>query len=646
MKHRIYVSPCGCGLLDGSSAANAVCGIASAVDAARSVDGDCEIYLLPGEYVLQETLRLDERDSGTSFVGENAVVTSAVTLGKGQDAGGGIVRFDVPADAQFTRFFINGELRERTRYPENGHLTPLKAPLRLDGWANNMEGEDLEQLSKKLLYFTPGDIPAEIYREEDVEFVVLQFWMEARLYLDKLDREKGEALFKTGSWRSLSWSFGYYLENIREGLSSPGRWYHDRGENYVYYRLRDGECAECICASYPGLKTLVEVSPSEGCDDFVHDISFSGITFDCTNANTAGQGCYYAQAELHAPQSVIFANTVNGSFEHCTFRNLGGCALWLRKGSRDWNIERCEFSHCGAGAVRIGQEGRPAKLSEKAGRVRFVNNRIADCGEFYLGSAGIWIGQSGYNLIAHNDISGPLQWAISVGWNWCIFPLNESRGNRIEKNFVHELGTGELGTHGAIYVLGVSPETKLDGNYIRNVYSTPYWGGGEGIILDNGCSGVVIQNNVVVNASAGGWGCNFDSFGNVIRNNIFCFGEKFQLTRYGDPPSTPNPPPNGEVFSQNIVLWKNGPLFYEKEWYSYRTFWDYNLYWCTEGEVDFMGMTHDEWKERGLDVHSVIADPLLADPENEDFTFGDNSPAFDIGFEKIAIDDVGIIQEL
>ena len=641
MKRKIYAAPGKLGRGDGTSPENAAGGLGRALELSREIKEDTLIVLLPGEYRLTSALRLDERDGGTEFTGEGAVVTGAAPVTGWREADDGIVCADVPADARFTQFFVGGERRERARFPESGMLTPGSAPARRSGWAN--DAPDGRETGNRLLYFDPADIPADLYRPEDIEFIVLQYWMEARLYPERIDREKGEILFRAGSWRPLTWSYGYYLENVREGLCAPGSWYHDRAENRVYYHLKDGESADDLRASYPLLRRLIEISPAEG--KTVSGLRFSGITFTGTDGHAGGE-CYHSvQAELNAPAAVRAVRAENAAFVRCSFSGLGGWALWLGEGCSDDGVERCAFRRCGAGAVRIGEIERPADKAALSEHNAVSNCRIESCGEFYLGSAGIWIGQSGHNTISHNDISGPLQWAVSVGWNWKVFPLNRSRANRIEKNLVHDLGTGVLGTHGAIYALGVSPETVIEGNLIRNVRASDKWGAGEGIILDNSCSGITVQNNIAANAHAGGWGCNFDCFGNVIRNNIFAYGETYQLTRYGDLPDTPDPPPNGEVFSQNIVIYDSGTLFKEGSWSSYRTFWDYNLYWRENGEVGFMNGSFDDWKARGLDAHSLTADPMFADPKNGDFTLPPDSPAFKIGFEPFSLDDVGILPE-
>jgi hypothetical protein len=42
----------------------------------------------------------------------------------------------------------------------------------------------------------------------------------------------------------------------------------------------------------------------------------------------------------------------------------------------------------------------------------------------------------------------------------------------------------------------------------------------------------------------------------------------------------------------------------------------------------------EEWQALGHDVHSIFADPLLADPENGDFRLSPQSPAFRLGFKE------------
>ena len=164
------------------------------------------------------------------------------------------------------------------------------------------------------------------------------------------------------------------------------------------------------------------------------------------------------------------------------------------------------------------------------------DNRFVGAGQVYLGSPAVWIGQSSHNLVAHNEISGPLMWAISVGWTWSYFPLQRARDNVIEFNHCHDIGTGAARRRTAPHALGTSPGTVIRNNYVHHVQCSSFWqGAGEGIILDNGCSGILVENNVVHDAVAGGFGTNFNCFGNIVLNNIFAYGRGYQLTVYGDP---------------------------------------------------------------------------------------------------------------
>ncbi len=112
-------------------------------------------------------------------------------------------------------------------------------------------------------------------------------------------------------------------------------------------------------------------------------------------------------------------------------------------------------------------------------------------------------------------------WAISVGRRWSYFPLPRARDNIIEFNHCHHVGTGVLGSHCAIYAPGTSPGTVIRNNYIHHVFHSERWkGAGEGIILDNGCRGILVENNIVHDAVSGGYGSNYNCYGNIIQKNI------------------------------------------------------------------------------------------------------------------------------
>ena len=96
------------------------------------------------------------------------------------------------------------------------------------------------------------------------------------------------------------------------------------------------------------------------------------------------------------------------------------------------------------------------------------------------------------------------------------------------------------------------------------------------------------------------------------------------------------------TFERNIVYWKEGALL-GSNWKGDDTFRiDGNLYWREGGQpFDFAGVPLDEWRKRGHDVHSIVADPLFVDPEHGDFRLRPDSPAFKLGFRPIDVSGVG-----
>mgnify|MGYP000443601265 CR=1 FL=1 len=50
------------------------------------------------------------------------------------------------------------------------------------------------------------------------------------------------------------------------------------------------------------------------------------------------------------------------------------------------------------------------------------------------------------------------------------------------------------------------------------------------------------------------------------------------------------------------------------------------------------------WRARGLDQHSLVADPKFVDPEKDDYRLQPDSPAFQLGFQPIPVEKIGPYQ--
>ncbi len=311
--------------------------------------------------------------------------------------------------------------------------------------------------------------------------------------------------------------------------------------------------------------------------------------------------------------------------QDCEFTHIGKYGIESARGCRENRISGNHIHDIGAGGIKIGTPVREAGEFERTGFNEVSGNHIHDGGHTYLCAVGVWIGGSGNNSVSRNHIHDLYYTGISVGWTWGYGP-SLAVGNIIEYNHIHHIGRGLLSDMGGIYTLGVSPGTVLRNNLIHDVVSYSY--GGWGIYLDEGSTDILVENNIVYRTKTGGFHQHYGKE-NLIRNNVFALAKQGQIQR------TRREDHISFTFERNIVYWTQGPLLHGNWSDNFRL--DYNVYWDAShpGQIDFPGGSFDEWKKRGVDVHSLIADPLFAHPENGDFTLKPESPAFGLGFQAI-----------
>lgn len=614
------------------------------------------VYLGGGTYRRSEPFVLTPQDSGApgapvtwaACPGERPVLSGGVPISGWRETDAGVWSVELPAvrDGKwyFRQLFLRGQRRFRPRHPSTTLLKVEDAPAGSPGsWAANLDEKMArDEWRRRAFKYAQGDIRPEWAVTPDVELVLLCFWMAARFRIAGMDELTRTISFTGKTFRPCTWSFGYYLENLPEELArQPGTWHLDRRTGILRYHPLPGEDLDRLEAVAPATEQLVRLEGDVECGRWVEHVVLRGIGFQHTEWALPPEGYAFVQAELTPSAAIEGTGVRHCRFEGLALEHLGAWGMGLGRACQDNTIEGCVIRDVGAGCLKLGESRNADRDEDEACRQVVTDCRFLDGSHTHLGSPAVWIGQSGANRIAHNEISGQFMWGVSAGWNWGYFPLNRSRDNIIEYNHIHDLGTGTLGTHGALYCLGIQPGTVLRSNYIHHVYSNEFWSAGEGIILDNGCSGILIENNVVHDAVAGGWGCNFNCFGNVVINNILAYGTKFQLTRYGDPPAG-EAQPNGEVFARNIIIWAEGPLFNEKDWWAFNTLWNCNVYWCEGGaEPSFMKYSLQQWREKGLDRESLVADPLFVDASKRDFRLRPDSPALRLGFRPIDLSMAG-----
>ncbi|MCX8053547.1 MAG: right-handed parallel beta-helix repeat-containing protein [Armatimonadetes bacterium] len=515
----------------------------------------------------------------------------------------------------FTQLFVNGRRRPRTRLPKEGYYriedlvdTPWDV-----FWA---QGQDRFR-------FKEGDIKP-WKNLSDVDIVALHFWVESRMPVKSVDESQRIVELGKKSVYRLSDGFSpfgarYFIENVFEALDTPGQWYLDRHEGMLYYYPAVGEDWKRAKFVAPVLNRIVGVVGDE--KRRVENVRFERLRFSHTEHHLPADLSGTYQASTLVLGTVYFERAVKCGLVGCEVSSIGNYGVEFAKGCRECFVDRCRIVDMGAGGVKIHHG------SEKT-TVR--NSEIGDGGKIFISSVGVWIGNSPDNVIIHNHIHDMNYTGVSVGWVWGYG--ESARGNLIEQNHIHHIGRGVLSDLGGIYLLGVQPGTVIRNNLIHDCISHGY--GGWGIYTDEGSSHILIENNVVYNTKSGGFHQHYGKE-NIIRNNIFAFATDQQLQRTKAEEHT------SFVFERNIIYYDRGQLL-GSNWSDDSFKMDYNIYWnSSDNQVTFAGASFEDWRKRGYDLNSLIADPLFVDANKRDFRLKPNSPAFKLGFKEIDVSRVG-----
>jgi hypothetical protein len=637
------------------------------------------VVLRGGTYWLEQPLVLGPEDSGTAdcpvtyvaYPGEKPIISGGKTITGWKKTGPGeLWTAEIPEVKQgkwyFRQLHVNGQRRPSGRLPAHD----------LYGVAAKAEPH------LRAFKFAPGQINPKWRNLDDVVIVSPQFWAESRLRIESVDEKANVVRFTGDCFRTAEWTQGWYAENVFEGLTEPGMWYLDRPTGVLYYWPMPGEKMDQLQIVAPLVKQWLRLEGDYKTGKLVEHITFRGLAFHYSNwemdkklgysyfqnsiEETPGQRLVPGwdwvwipaedkrlsgpQQHVPVPSAIWLRGAQHVRFEENEIAHTGAWAIHLAQGGcKDNQIVGNKMTDLGAGAIRVGGPDTTNDDAEETGRAVVSDNRIHDCAQVYFGAPAIFVGQSSHNLVAHNEITGWCEWAITLGWAWGYFPGN-AHDNIVEYNHVHHYGGSVLANHSAFYAMGVQPGTILRYNYIHDNFSDR----SNGILLDAGAAAMRVENNVVHNVLGGAMGTNHDNWGLIIQNNIFAFcGGLFG--RAGDPGPMAS---TGGVF-RNIFCYdssKKQGLFGPPTWENYDAPMDYNLYWDASGKPPLLcGLRFDEWKKKtteywaktihrediGLDVNSVVADPLFVDLKKGDLRLKPESPALKLGFRPIDLSTVG-----
>lgn len=376
-----------------------------------------------------------------------------------------------------------------------------------------------------------------------------------------------------------------------------------------------------------------EGKPQAG--QFVEHVRLRGLTFQHSEWWPGRDDPMGDQAAVRVPAMVQGEGIRHCVLENCTLAHAGNYGIHLSHGCQNNRIVGCDLFDLGAGGIKIGDTDQADDPARQTHHNAVTDNHIFDCGLVFHHAVGIWIGQSFANQIAHNHIHDLYYTGISCGWTWG-YGKTLAHDNVIKFNHVHDLGKAWLSDMGGIYTLGTQPGTVIRSNIFHDINGYNY--GGWGIYFDEGSTHILAENNLVYRTSHGGFHQHYGKE-NIVRNNIFALSRDAQIRR------TRQEPHLSFTFERNIVYWQEGKLL-DGSFDKGNVAFDKNLYWhANAGPIRFDKLTLQEWQAKGMDKLAVVADPLFASPEKNDFTLAAQSPASRVGFLPLDLSTVGLLRK-
>lgn len=592
-----------------------------------------------GTHFLKEVLNFEAIDGGSkdhavtyaAYRDEKPVLSAGVPISGFEPAelnGQKVWTTTIPevkaGEWYFTQLFVNGQRRPRTRLPREGFYNFTGLPTAPQGTPWN-KGQDHAN-------FKAGDLKPWKHLG-DVEVVAMMLWIESHLPIASVDESANlvkfgkQSVFRLTSSHAQGDYSQYYVLNVMEALDEPGEWYLERATGKLYYYPRPGETpdnVQVIAARHAQIMTVT--GKAEG-NQAVTNLDFKGLTFAHSDWQLPADAAGAPQASWTVPGAVYFERANLCDMDACTVTQASNYAVEFGAGCNENSVKHCELFDLGAGGVKLGHQST---------RTTVTDCGIGPGGLIHHAAVGVWIGNSGYNTVTHNDIHDLYYTGVSVGWTWGYSTSAVAVHNAIEYNHIHHIGKALLSDMGGIYTLGNAPGTTLRYNHIHDIEGYRY--GGWGLYNDEGSTGILLENNVVYRTTHGGYHQHYGKH-NLIRNNIFAFDRDHQVVRTREEEHV------SFFFEHNIVYFSRGALF-GSNWNNDRFRMDYNCYWRTDGKpIEFPKCTLEQWRARGHDVHSIIADPMFVDPEHGDFTLKPGSPVEKIGFVPIDMSRIGRLKK-
>lgn len=616
-----------------------------------------------GTYHLADTFILGPEDTGTvahplifkAFNHEHPVISGTRRISNFETYKGKILKADLNGtdleSCNIRQLFADGKRQVLARFPDFDPMNPI-------GGGFLYVEKTVEEGSKIKFMYRDGSIKNWANPENTEVFIYPgpNYWNNI-LPVREIDRSNHIITLSQNASYAIRPGNRYYFQNILDELDSPGEWYFNHHEKVLYFWPMNEASLKSVYI--PFLETLVEIKASSA-NDPPTDIRFEGFTLEGCNGS-----------------AVVVKGAKRTAISGCTISNAGGRGIEIQGGFENTVIGNDVYEVGGGGIVISGGDRKTLTPSNH----RVENNYVHNVGVFHKTSSGIDCKGVG-NIVSHNLIHSTPRIGISFDGNDHLIEYNHvhhvnqetqdsgviyscardwtKRGNVVQFNYVHD--SGGYGRNNAtepwktpfytwgIYLDDWSSGTTVYGNIVANTHLG-------GILIHNGRDNIV-ENNVIIEGGTGQMAYSFWPVTYTVLSAMFAKIKEMGYTKYPQlsmiKDDEKDATMSGNSFIRNIVYYtdRNSVLYSVYGILDIATtVSNNNLIYHTGSPllVPFTKVPPNQqwqaWQGKGLDQHSLIADPLFADIKNGDFHLSPDSPALKMGFKPIPIDKIGPYQD-
>lgn len=510
--------------------------------------------------------------------------------------------------------------------------------------------------SKRILKYDPSKLdPSKWTNLKQVEVSIFPYhnWGQEIIPIEDIDTINHTILLAREASYQLIRDTRFFVQSAFEELDTPGEWYLDRNTSVLYFYCKENPDNGIVMI--PTLDRLISIEGNADANQFVEYINFGGFEIQMCKSHVFSMQT--------ACNCTVFKNKIT---------NIEGSGISIGENCRNIQVLGNDITRIGGSAIAVG--GANNLVSNN-----FVNNigLIYKVSAIYLGGIGNTVS---HNLIHHIP-------SIGIGLS--------GHKNVIEFNVIHHYGLESVMSTG-IYANSITSPENITGTIIRfnkitdsvgycmyrqgEWRDSPCWG----VWLDDYVSKTTVYGNILIRNVRGSVQLHGGE-NSLFENNILiaglpstmnhirkdgrpCYNKILRNIVYYTAPDPKLMQRYGQIVT-GITGNANSiaPLFFVG-WAVPKAAADesdYNLF-CPIGGSDLKDLYFYEgadlsstsqwisepipdriawWRDQGFESHSITGkDPLFYDAKNEDFRLKPNSPAFELGFKPIPVDQIGLYQ--